>query len=111
MSDDPKPSSAKPASDRSGDEVKKDSKPTERSSAGAAQGAGKGGDATRKGSGSKSSSTGKTRTDPNTLRLVAAAVVSLLVGLLLGALIFGGDGDDEGGSTETSPLAAQVVTP
>ena len=69
------------------------------------------GDATTKGSASKPSSAGKPRTDPSTLKMVATAVVGLLVGLLLGALIFGGDSDDEGGSTETSPLAAQVVTP
>ena len=48
--------------------------------------------------------------DSNTLKLIAAAVVSLLVGILLGALLFGGD-DDDAVVSASAPTGAQVVTP
>jgi hypothetical protein len=53
---------------------------------------------------------GKPGTDPHTLRLVAAAVVSLIIGILLGALIFGGDGDEDV-IAASEPSATQLVTP
>ena len=107
MNDDPKSSSEKPVADRTGSSPKRDPKPTADRSGASAEKAG----AAKKESGSKASSAGKPRTDPNTLRYLAIAAVSLVVGLLLGALIFGGDSDDDGGDTATSPLEAQTVTP
>lgn len=51
-------------------------------------------------------------TDPATLRLIAAAVVSLLVGLLLGALLFGGDGDEGDDVVAASaPTETQILAP
>ena len=56
----------------------------------------------------------KAETSPSLLPIVAAAVASLLIGILLGALIFGGDDGDDGGDGVVAASATpgtQIVTP
>jgi hypothetical protein len=59
----------------------------------------------------KKPSSGDQKVDPRALRYGAAALAGLIIGLLLGALLFGGDDDDAVVSASANNAGAQIVTP